>query len=179
MNLKTDKEKFKNLNILHLSTNGNLFDEKMWDEIKNSRDYIKYCEVSIDAATKYTYENVTRLNGDWDKLMNNLKFIISLDSITCLRFSFVVQNKNYKEIIPFIELIYELNKERIKKFGEWSSVIYFSKVDDWYVMPPQEFDEYAVWKDSHQNYNEFLEEIKKIKNYKNKITIQTNFNELI
>lgn len=174
-----DKEKFKNLNILHLSTNGNLFDEKMWDEIKNSRDYIKYCEISIDAATKYTYENVTRLNGDWDKLMNNLKFIISLDSITCLRFSFVVQNKNYKEIIPFIELIYELNKERIRKFGEWSSVIYFSKVDDWYVMPPQEFDEYAVWKDSHQNYNEFLEEIKKIKNYKNKITIQTNFNELI
>jgi len=174
-----DKEKFKNLNLLHLSTNGNLFTPEMWEEIKNSRDFIKYCEISIDAATKDTYENKVRLDGNWDKLLENLKFIVSLDSIICLRFSFVVQNKNYKEIEPFIELIYNLNKDRIKKYGEWSSVIYFSKIDDWYVMDNDTFNTHAVWKETHENYSDFLNEIKKVKNWENKITIQTNFNELI
>ena len=174
-----DKEKFKDLNLIHLSTNGNLFTPEAWDEIKNSREFIKICEISIDAATKDTYENKVRLNGEWDKLMKNLKFIIELDSIQFLRFSFVVQQKNYKEIVPFIEMIYHLSKKRIEKFGEWSTVIYFSKIDDWYVMDNETFNENAVWKKTHKEYYKFIEEIQKIKNFSNKIKIQTNFNDLI
>lgn len=174
-----DSKKFKDLNLIHLSTNGNLFTKSVWDEIKKSRDFIKICEISIDAATKETYENKVRLNGNWDTLIENLKFIVTLDSIRFLRFSFVVQEKNYKEIIPFIKLIYELTKNRIEKMDEWSTVIYFSKIDDWYVMDENEFNKNAIWKETHPNYLHFLEEINKITNYTKKIKIQTNFNDLI
>lgn len=174
-----DKEKFKDLNVIHLSTNGNLFTPDVWEEIKKSREYIKICEISIDAATKETYENKVRLNGSWEKLIENLKFIIELESIWFLRFSFVVQQKNYKEIEPFIKLIYELNKNRIKKMGDYSCVIYFSKIDDWYVMDEKTFNENAVWKKTHPEYEDFLKEIIKIKKYSNIVQIQTNFNDLV
>ena len=90
-----------------------------------------------------------------------------------------LQQKNYKEIVPFIEMIYHLSKKRIEKFGEWSTVIYFSKIDDWYVMDNETFNENAVWKKTHKEYYKFIEEIQKIKNFSNKIKIQTNFNDLI
>ena len=51
----------------------------MWNSMKSIHPFVKVAEVSIDAATKDTYENKTRLNGNWDKLLDNLKFIAKLD----------------------------------------------------------------------------------------------------
>ena len=44
----------------------------MWDSMPNVHKYVKSCEISIDAGTKDTYENKTRLGGNWENLMNNL-----------------------------------------------------------------------------------------------------------
>ena len=37
--------------------------------------YVHTCEISIDAGVKDTYENVTRLGGNWETLLKNLEFI--------------------------------------------------------------------------------------------------------
>ena len=34
----------------------------MWDSMPNVHKYVKSCEISIDAGTKDTYENKTRLD---------------------------------------------------------------------------------------------------------------------
>ena len=64
----------------------------MWDSMKSIHPYVKTCEISIDAATKDTYENKTRIGGDWDELINNLKFISTLPNLKKIKPSFVVQN---------------------------------------------------------------------------------------
>ena len=44
----------------------------------NIHRFVKSCEISIDGGTKDTYENKTRINGKWDELIDNLKFIAQL-----------------------------------------------------------------------------------------------------
>jgi hypothetical protein len=90
-------------------TNGNLLDEKLWKQMK-ATPYIKVIEISIDASTKDTYENKTRLNGNWDRLINNLTFLATqghiIEEFVC---SMVVSKHNYKEMYMFYELITNLN----------------------------------------------------------------------
>jgi hypothetical protein len=44
----------------------------MWDSMSNIHAYVKTCEISIDAATKETYEKL-RLGGRWDKIIEGLE----------------------------------------------------------------------------------------------------------
>ncbi len=98
-----DSSKYPSLKIKFI-TNGNLFTPKMWETIKhNNFDGIN---VSIDAATKETYEKV-RVNGKWDLLMNNLELISDLKQKKVFGWfviSFVVLKSNYTEIKKFAEL---------------------------------------------------------------------------
>lgn len=175
-----DPKLFPNMEDLHLSTNGSLFNKKSWDSIKNAHNYIKTVEISVDAASKNTYENITRLNGNWDNLIENIKFIRTLDSIEFLRFSFVVQTGNYKEMKDFAKLIYELCKDRINSKPEYKqTLVYFSKIDNWGHLPQQDFHKMAVWDTAHEEYTSFVEEVNNLYTLKNKIYIQSNFTDLL
>ena len=50
--------------------------------MKEVQPFVKTCEVSIDAFTKDTYENKTRIGGKWDILLENLKFITFIKTIS-------------------------------------------------------------------------------------------------
>jgi MoaA/NifB/PqqE/SkfB family radical SAM enzyme len=165
--LKT--EDFPVIESVILHTNGSLWTEKLWSQMTNIHPYVKDCEISIDAATKDTYENKTRLGGKWDVLMANLEFIKNIQTIERIWFSFVVQQNNYKEMEAFILLIDHLFKD-----SKIKTIIQLQKVTQWPSISDQRYAEMKIWEPTNPEYNDFLIELAKIKKYDN---IFHNLNE--
>jgi MoaA/NifB/PqqE/SkfB family radical SAM enzyme len=168
-----DKSKYPNLEQIQIITNGNLLNEKLWKQMK-ATPYIKTIEVSIDAATKDTYETKTRLNGQWDVLITNLKFLATQDDLieqfVC---SMVVSKYNYKEMTMFYKLITDIFKD--SKF-KWEISINYRQIVDWGTYSPEDLKELQVFNEEHILFKEFLEELKQIHNLK---YVNHNFHHLI
>lgn len=146
-----DKSKWPNLYKIHFHTNATKWNKQMWDSMPNIHRYIKSCEISIDAATKDTYENKVRLGGNWDELIENLKFINTISYLKSIKTSFVVQRHNYQEMKQFYDLM-------ISIFGKKASVFY-GKVNNWGTFSEDEFNNHKVWDITHPEYGNFIKEV--------------------
>jgi MoaA/NifB/PqqE/SkfB family radical SAM enzyme len=163
-----DPKKYENLELITLHTNGSLWTEKMWNTVPNIHPYVKKCEISIDAGTRYTYENIIRINGNWDKLIKNLKFIKTIETIEKVIVSFVVQQQNYHEMMIFADTMKEILG---RKCG-----LYFSKIVNWGTYADEEFTKLKIWDSNHPEYQKFIDELIKVKN---KHFIDHNMYELV
>ena len=150
---------YPNLKNIHLHTNATKWDKKMWESMSNIHKYVNTCEISIDAGTKDTYENKTRLGGDWDVLLENLKFISTIDTLKIVRTSFVVQKSNYKEMTIFRDMMIDI-------FGDRAHV-YFSKILNWGHMIESKYIEEKVWDTSHPEYDNFIKTLNDTVPHKN------------
>ena len=56
--LNFDREKFPNVNHIHLHTNALLLTAKMWNSLSHIHDLIKTIEISVDASNEETYKIV-------------------------------------------------------------------------------------------------------------------------
>lgn len=114
MQLMTSYDPKKHPKILFgIHSNGILFDREHWELIKHCN--FDHVDISVDAATKNTYEKIRR-NGSWETLYRNLHFIKSLKAqglVHVLLINMTVMRSNYKEIPLFIKLGKELNADRI------------------------------------------------------------------
>jgi len=146
------KDEWPKLENIHLHTNAMLWNKRNWDIIKNSHQWINSAEISIDAATKETYE-IVRRGGKWDLLLKNLEFISTL-GLREITFSYVVQKQNYKEMIDFYKLIKEIFKD-----SSINILFYYYKILDWGVMDASDYEEAAIWKDTHSEYKDFQKEV--------------------
>lgn len=146
------KEKYPKVKFVHLHTNAILFDEKMWKQMKNIRHLIGPLEISIDAATKETYEELRR-GGEWDKLLNNLKFISTLN-IKDIRISMVVQDSNYLEMEDFYNMMFNIFDGKAR--------IFFKKITNWGTFSNEEFSGKEIFNPNHPEFNMFLLQLKKI-----------------
>lgn len=102
-----DAEKYPDVSFL-IHTNGLLFTPEAWT--KMSRLTIDWVVVSIDAATKETYENI-RKGGKWDLLMRNLEFLVKRhregrirELIICM----TVMKSNHHEMTAFAKMALEM-----------------------------------------------------------------------
>ena len=169
-----DASKFPKLKGIHLHTNATLWNKNSWKLIKPIHKYIRSCEISIDAGTEEIY-NIVRRGGDWNTLMKNIDFILTLDEIQNIKFSFVVQQRNYKDMENFYKLIHKKMKGIKKRF-----TIFFNPIVEWGEFQQQNnFKEQEIHNESHAEYNLFLEELNKIHrkpnvvhSFHNKITNQ-------
>ena len=118
------KERYPKLDYIHLHTNALLWTPKMWKEIENAVPYIKSAEISIDAATKNTYESIRR-GGKWETLQENLKFIDTL-GLEFVTLSFVVQEGNYTELEAFYEMA-------ASNFKQTKFFVRYAQILDWGV----------------------------------------------
>ena len=66
--LNFKKKDFPSIKSIRLHTNGIKWTREIWNKMLDIHDLVTDAEVSIDAATKKTYEKV-RIGGDWDQLM--------------------------------------------------------------------------------------------------------------
>ena len=145
---------YPKLERIHLHTNASRWTKEMWDSMPNIHKYVKTCEVSIDAGTKETYENVTRLGGKWDVLMKNLEFINTIPSIFYISTSFVVQSSNYKEMSTFLELMKSIFGKKVR--------VFFSRINNWGSFTDEEYEKVQIWNINHPEYNEFIKEYNKV-----------------
>lgn len=130
-------------------TNGVLLTRDRWAKLApETKAAIKSIEVSIDAATPETYHYV-RAGGDWDILVENLKFISELrkdGEIENFRINFVVRLENYLEMPAFVTLG--------KSFGV--DDIYFSKMEDWGSFSCNQMPMLQVHTKNNSKHNDFL-----------------------
>jgi MoaA/NifB/PqqE/SkfB family radical SAM enzyme len=160
-----DREKFKKLSSIHIQTNALLLNKSMWNKMNKLNKLINSITISIDAATKETYE-IVRRGGNWEILMENIKFISKLDCD--LYFSFIVQDINYKEMESFYNLISDISP---------SSKIIFNKITNWGTYSEEEFKNKEIYNESHPEFNLFLSELNKIA-FKDNV-LKTNMNDIV
>lgn len=128
-------------------TNGLLFNEHAWESMKKGDAAIKSVQVSIDAASKETYESI-RVGGSFDRLMNNLSFISQLRKRNIINefiISFVVNAKNFNEMDAFVNLGLKLGCDQV----------YFSYMVDWGVLSKEEYAELAIHLQEHKMHKQF------------------------
>lgn len=166
-----DPTKYPKMENIHIHTNGILWTEQLWEKMKSIHPYVKTCEISIDAATKKTYETEVRIGGNWDTLIKQLDFIINIPTIDSYIFSFVVQDVNYKEMYNFYKLISEINKQSDKKIN-----IFFNHITNWGTFSETEYLSKDISNPTHELHLDFLVELNKIHNQKN---VSHNFNHLV
>jgi len=167
-------EKYPNTKNLHLHTNGNGWTEKIWDRLENLHSIPRItAEISIDACTKETYEQI-RLGGNWDILYKNLQFIFTkIPNLDFVRLTFVVQNNNYTEMIGFVELA-----NYLQKLNGMKTEVNFIHINNWGTFTEGQFKIKNVRNSEHPEHVMFLEEVDKLKKLKTdyqNIQIFTNF----
>jgi len=173
-------ETFPSLDEVILHTNGILFTPKVWEKMTGIHPHVKIVEISIDAATKDTYENKTRLGGKWDTLIENLHYIKTLTTLRGLMMDFVVQQANYKEMEDFIKM-----GEEIFGDSDFQLQINFQRVWPWPSIRPEKYKQMNVLAPDHEEHQEFLTELRKIESYcqygygEGKTVVFHNMNELL
>lgn len=167
-----NSEKYPNLEQINIITNGKMLNQKMWNSL-SAKKHIRAIEISIDAGTKYTYENVTRLNGDWDVLLDNLKFISTIDTINYLTLSFVVSEKNYLEMGIFYDIM-----SNIFKNSNFKLRINYTQHVHWGdgAYTEEDVRKIQVFKKDHPFFNSFMNELIYINE---KEIVTHNFHHLI
>ena len=132
---------------IEIITNGILL-KAHWHKLLKIHENIIRTKISFDAGSEEVY-NITRRGGDWNKLLESAKFISKWKQKTysnmTLTANFVVQTSNYKDMPAYVELCDKIGFDEIN----------FQKIVDWGTFA--NFNEHAVWKESHPLYNDFLQ----------------------
>jgi wyosine [tRNA(Phe)-imidazoG37] synthetase (radical SAM superfamily) len=167
-------EKYPNTKNLHLHTNGNGWTEKMWNSLQNLHSIPRItAEISIDASTKETYEQI-RVGGNWDILYKNLQFIFTkIPNLDFVRLTFVVQNNNYMEMVEFVQMA-----DYLQKLNNMKTEVNFIHINNWGTFTESQFKIKNVIDSGHPEYNMFMNESIKLKELKNdylNLQIFTNF----
>jgi MoaA/NifB/PqqE/SkfB family radical SAM enzyme len=150
--LNIDLGKFPKLNHIHLHTNGQLLNNEMWGKLTHIHHLIKTIEISVDASTKETYE-VVRRGGNWENIIENLKFISTIP-MKNKNISFVVQDTNYTEMGDFYKMMMEIFNNNVS--------VFFNKIDNWGTYSDGEYRIKQIWSKSHPEFDKFLIELSKI-----------------
>ena len=152
-----DATQYPKLRDINIISNGNMFTPKMWKLLSRVHSYLHIMEWSIDAGTKHTYEARTRLNGNWNKLLSNMKFLASLNHFREVIFSFVVQRENFREMETFVELIHEVFEDSDTKV-----LIMFRRLQDWGHQKKSWVNALDVCDPNHIEHHAFLEQFEKV-----------------
>lgn len=139
-------EHVNNPNVKNIiQTNGSYIKKKK-HILKKFLPYVSIIGVSFDAATEETY-NKLRVNGDWNTLLYNCKYLRELDSDITLRADFVMQYDNFREIPEFIKIAKEIGFDEIQLSRMWN----------WGTRDPSAFNPLNVCDPSHPNHKELLD----------------------
>lgn len=98
-----DSKKYSKVDF-QIITNGLLFQPRMWETIKHNN--FTYANISIDAATKETYQKVRR-GGNWDQLLEALQVFKKAKEegkFSSVNMNMTVMKSNFREIPQFIEM---------------------------------------------------------------------------
>jgi MoaA/NifB/PqqE/SkfB family radical SAM enzyme len=130
----------------NLQTNGLLM-KKMLQRTDRVLDKIDTLNISIDGATKTTYE-LLRRGGKWEKLLENLQFIKQYHKNFTIKFHMVVQQNNWHEMSLLLDLADQYNAHEV----------IFNRITNWNTY--DNFESQQVPEQDEKFQNEF-EKVKK------------------
>jgi MoaA/NifB/PqqE/SkfB family radical SAM enzyme len=131
---------------IDLQTNGLLLTERLWSDLA-LEGRVGALMVSIDAARPETYARVRR-PGRFEVLAPNLAFFARLRAegrIARLRFDFVVQGENWREMSEFVTLARAHGADGVK----------FQMIRSWGTFTVEEFAAQDVAAPGHPNHADF------------------------
>ena len=102
-----DPKRFPNLECIRLDTNMQLLTPELWKTLERVRPFVRHFNISIDAATKETYEKVRR-GGSWDALVENCRYVVKNLDVQEYHISFCICKDNLQEIERFYYLCKEM-----------------------------------------------------------------------
>lgn len=109
------------------------------DDLDELIDLVDGIYVSIDGATKETYEKI-RVGCSFDKVINNLKYIINKKRELKqykpdLNIRYVLIKDNIKEVPMFIDLINSIATRKDIDVGmiNFTGLLYFDEIKEWYA----------------------------------------------
>jgi hypothetical protein len=157
---------------LSLRTNGFLLDKSFWDnKIGEARHLIRHIRVSIDGASKETYE-MLRFPSKWEVLCANMEFMGSMvasGELECLTVVFILRDENWHELLSMAELCKKWHAE------SFTFLRYQNKVDD----DMKTYDNHDVLMPSHPYYKDALEIISKTKDFCTNNNIRFHISSLL
>jgi sulfatase maturation enzyme AslB (radical SAM superfamily) len=112
--LSIDREAAPDLRVAIMS-NGTLFDRAAWDQLRNIHGIVKLVYVSLDAAAADSFQELRR-GGTWPETLANVEFLSTLRRdglIEQFGITFVVQQRNFREMRAFAELGLRLGCDRV------------------------------------------------------------------
>lgn len=122
-----NKKDFPALRMIKLHTNGLLLMQK-WEEMQHLFDnFFVDLNISVDAATKETYD-VVRKGGNFDLLLRNLEFI-NQKNLSSLTIWYCVHDLNYREMEDCYNLMESVLSEHEVKYN-FFTVERWSQTDD-------------------------------------------------
>ncbi len=120
---------------LFIQSNGTLFSMDKFIKYEKMSDEIGFC-ISIDAATKETYE-LLRRGGNWERLLKNLEMIADLrrsDRIKHFFLAYVIQQDNISEMEMFVRMAKDYSVDKV----------YFSKMRNFGNIRPEDWVNQSV-----------------------------------
>jgi sulfatase maturation enzyme AslB (radical SAM superfamily) len=147
MNLfsKINRKDLPNIKVT-LRTNGLLLTPSNWTKIKNMHYAVDMISISVDAATKETYQSVRR-GGNFDRLLKNLYYIRGLKKTHQfkIKFNFVVQRGNYREMPQFVQFARRFDCDRVA----------FTKIINLGTFDQEEYNNIGIHLPDHPEYPHF------------------------
>lgn len=133
----------------YIHTNGTLL-HKHEEWLRKYEKRFHGFEISIDASNELTYTR-TRINGNWKNLLQGIEIAKSLKTHAPLRFSFVINRRNYKEILDFINFADSYGVDAIS----------FYKLDRWGHFTDEQWAIENIFDPAHVLFPDLLNELKK------------------
>jgi pyruvate-formate lyase-activating enzyme len=141
-----------------IHTNGLLI-KKMYHRHIELFEKLDILNISMDGACRETYETLRR-GGSYEKIIENLQFVKMMDRTFMTKIHMVVQEKNFREMIDFVELSRDYNIDRI----------IFNRIENWNTDP--DFVRNNIFAEDHPLHNDVKKILDKImlirKNYPEK-----------
>ena len=143
-------EEYSRLKV-NLQTNGLLFNPNGWKHVVAIEDKIEDIRVSVDAATKETYE-IVRFPGQWCDIMESLEYLSMRKRELDFRFviNLCIQKINYKEIPKFVEMGRHFDVDRVN----------FQQLINWGTYTKADYAERNVASPEHPEHAEFISILK-------------------
>jgi len=140
-------------------TNGLMFKE-FHDKVPHVMNNLQELGVSIDGASKETYEKL-RLGGKWHKILEGLECMAQQKRKHGFRFilHFVVQKDNYHEMEKIIHLGEQYGADRVwlNKIEDWGTNIDFHAQDIWSTLDYKEELSKVIQLIHSRNNDRFIE----------------------
>lgn len=137
-------------------TNGILMTKEMCNNL-GLINRMTLVSISLPGATKETYDKIVKF-GNYDKVIDNIKWISSDNSICKKVLNFVIHQINYKEIPDFIELC-----------NKYNFIPNFTHYRYWETKYGKDYETTAIWMPIHSEHQQFLEILNQdiVKQHKN------------